>query len=173
MKIIKTPFGYYCTSPNGHYGRTNGKSIYEAQILCDPHAENMRSLLSAYLDDVQAIDINQSSTSPCAVCAQEKTKPHAQTIIKTLVNTAQGHRTSKPNTGDTPMSYIIIADVDTTNGANSGHVDDVQARILKQHNGHVSFDINSSFDTQKQDTLNLCQSLINSGFIQFSIRHSY
>jgi len=35
------------------------------------------------------------------------------------------------------------------------------------------FDMRGDFETQKEDTLWLCERLVNAGFLNFNIRHSF
>ena len=72
------------------------------------------------------------------------------------------------------MGYIIVAEVDTTSADNHhAKIETVDARILSNHDGKISFDIRGDFDNRKQLTKDLCITLIDSGFLEFSIHHSY
>ena len=73
------------------------------------------------------------------------------------------------------MSYIIVAGVDTTTELNcQGVVADVDARILSDSgDGFIKFDLRGDFDIHKELTMALCRSLIDAGFVEFTISHSY
>jgi len=74
------------------------------------------------------------------------------------------------------MGYIITAEVDTTAEMNMGaDRTKVQARVLSEHNGYITFDVKGDFDPQIQRylVLELCRDLVGAGFVQFNITHSY
>lgn len=72
------------------------------------------------------------------------------------------------------MSYIITAEVDTSSEEHyHGRVEDVDARILREEDNRVTFDIPGDFQKQEELTRKLCNSLIDAGFISFTIHHSY
>lgn len=72
------------------------------------------------------------------------------------------------------MGYIICAEVDLLDEENIGGViSTVKARILSERNNIVTFDIKGEFGKQPELVTNLCQTLVDSGFYSFSIRHSY
>lgn len=74
------------------------------------------------------------------------------------------------------MSYIITADVYIHSEINMGaDISKVKSRILSEHNGYISFDVKGDFDTkvQRELILELCRDLIDAGFVEFNISHSY
>ena len=72
------------------------------------------------------------------------------------------------------MSYIITAEVFRYKEENfRGDIKLVNARILSESEGLIIFDIPGDFLKQKELTKELCLSLIDAGFISFSINHSY
>lgn len=72
------------------------------------------------------------------------------------------------------MGYIITAEVYTDKEENYGaKIEDVDARILSQRAGAITFDVRGDFDAQKELTRKLCNSLIDAGFVSFAISHSY
>jgi hypothetical protein len=73
-----------------------------------------------------------------------------------------------------PMSYIIIAEVDTTREENMhGDFSKVNASVLSERNGFISFDVPCKFYEAQQRTKALCESLIDAGFVAFAVSHSY
>lgn len=74
------------------------------------------------------------------------------------------------------MGYIIAAEVDTTAGIAAGaDRTKVQARVLSEHNGYITFYVKGDFDPQIQRdlVLELCRDLVGAGFVQFNITHRY
>ena len=72
------------------------------------------------------------------------------------------------------MSYIITAEVFRNSEENfNGDITLVDARILSKNEDWITFDIPGDFYKQKRLTKKLCLSLIDAGFISFSINHSY
>lgn len=72
------------------------------------------------------------------------------------------------------MSYIITAEVDTTCEENAiAEKTKVNARILSERKGYITFDVRGDFENQKKLTKDLCSTLIDAGFISFKIGHSY
>jgi hypothetical protein len=74
------------------------------------------------------------------------------------------------------MSYIITAEVCTHSEVNIGaDRTKVKARILSEHNGYITFDVQGDFDTkiQRELVVSLCRDLTNAGFLEFKISHSY
>ena len=72
------------------------------------------------------------------------------------------------------MSYIITAEVFIDGEDNlNGDITKVNARILSKREESITFDIPGDFYRQKELTKNLCTTLIDAGFISFSIGHSY
>ena len=72
------------------------------------------------------------------------------------------------------MSYIIIAEVNTTSEENfHGNKSLVDARVLSERDGYINFDVQGEFGKQKERSKRLCNTLIDAGFVSFSIRHSY
>jgi hypothetical protein len=66
------------------------------------------------------------------------------------------------------MSYIIVAEVDTTCEENfHGNKSLVDARILSERDGYINFDIQGKFGEQKERTRQLCNTLIDAGFVSF------
>lgn len=73
------------------------------------------------------------------------------------------------------MGYVIIAEVDKTTEINHGaDRSKVKARVLFENNSHVTFDVKGEFKKEKQRALvmELCQDLVDAGYVEFSIRHS-
>lgn len=72
------------------------------------------------------------------------------------------------------MSYIITAEVFTAVEENlSGDISKVNARILSKRDGSITFDIRGDFYKQQELTRKLCNTLIDAGFVSFTIGHSY
>lgn len=72
------------------------------------------------------------------------------------------------------MSYIITAEVRTDTEENyHGKKEQVDARILSEKDGYITFDIPGDFKKQKELTKKLCNTLIDAGFVSFEIGHSY
>jgi len=72
------------------------------------------------------------------------------------------------------MSYIVTAKVRTSLEENIGGDErKVKARVLKKDDFEITFDLPGSFEKQKEITLELCKTLIESGFVSFEIGHSY
>ena len=72
------------------------------------------------------------------------------------------------------MSYIIIAEVGLNSEENSGgNIEKVEARIFHKRGNIIYFDVPGDLDNKKEITRKLCNSLINAGFVQFNIRHSF
>lgn len=72
------------------------------------------------------------------------------------------------------MSYIVTANVRTKVEENlGGKIEAVNASILKQGDGEITFDVIGDFSRQKEITLELCKTLIEAGFVSFEIGHSY
>jgi hypothetical protein len=72
------------------------------------------------------------------------------------------------------MSYIITAAVYLHAEENfNGDKSKVEARILSERDGVLTFDIQGVFGEEKQRTLGLCKTLIDAGFVSFTIGHSY
>jgi hypothetical protein len=74
------------------------------------------------------------------------------------------------------MSYIITAEVNTAEEMNAnGDITKVVARVLSKRDGRITFDVPGDFDPdkQKQITKNLCETMIDAGFMSFCIGHSY
>jgi hypothetical protein len=72
------------------------------------------------------------------------------------------------------MSYIIVAEVFTNVEENlSGDISKVDARILSKGDWSITFDIRGDFYKQRELTRKLCNTLIDAGFVSFTIGHSY
>jgi len=72
------------------------------------------------------------------------------------------------------MSYIITAEVYTDKEENwQGDISKVNARILSKRDICVTFDIPGNFKNQKELTKQLCNMLVDAGFVSFTIGHSY
>ena len=74
------------------------------------------------------------------------------------------------------MGYIITAEADTTVEMNQGaDRSKMKARVLSERNGCVTFDVRGSFDAEEQRelVLGLCRTLVEAGFLEFRISHSY
>jgi len=76
------------------------------------------------------------------------------------------------------LSYQIIAEIPLDNA------DDPRAKTLLREprvrplrfdaeEDIQHFDIRGDFDSQKYDTLWLCEKIVEAGFLNFTIRHSY
>lgn len=74
------------------------------------------------------------------------------------------------------MSYIVTAeaytgmDCEKNIGADASKVD---ARILSLREGKVTFDVRGEHGKEAEIVRALCISLIDAGFFEFSIGHSY
>lgn len=72
------------------------------------------------------------------------------------------------------MSYIVVANVDVTDEDNAGaDKTAVEARILAERNGEITFDVSGDHQRKKELTLQMATTLINAGFYCFEIHHSY
>lgn len=72
------------------------------------------------------------------------------------------------------MSYIITANVHTDTEANlHGDKAKVAARISSERDGTIPFNVRGHYDKQAELIKALCNSLIDAGFIAFSIGHSF
>lgn len=72
------------------------------------------------------------------------------------------------------MSYIIVAEVDEASEMNTGgDPGKVRARILSRENGRIAFDVRGEFGREPGIIQDLVASLLDAGFYDFSIRHSY
>ncbi|MFQ6333226.1 hypothetical protein [Methylophilus sp. 3sh_L] len=74
------------------------------------------------------------------------------------------------------MSYVITAEVHLDAHMNiSGDISKVKARFFYRNDNSIVFDVNGSFDskTQKEIVLKLCRDMVDAGFLDFSIRHSF
>jgi hypothetical protein len=72
------------------------------------------------------------------------------------------------------MSYIIIAEVRLDLEENMhGDIKKVNARILSKNNNSIVFDIPGDFHNQQELTKQFCNTLVDAGFFQFEIKHSY
>jgi len=73
------------------------------------------------------------------------------------------------------VSYIITADVPLSTEQNQcGDVNKVEARVLSHRPDiSVTFDVPGKFGEQEQRTRALCNTLIDAGFVEFRIGHSY
>ena len=74
------------------------------------------------------------------------------------------------------MSYIITAEVSKTAEMNQGADQTlVKARVLSERDGYVTFDVPGDFDPDKRRglVLSLCRDLVDAGFVEFRISHSY
>lgn len=72
------------------------------------------------------------------------------------------------------MSYIIIAEVDLTSEPNMhGDRGKVTAGVLSERDGYLTFDVPGKFGEEQRRTKALCETLIDAGFVQFTVRHSY
>jgi hypothetical protein len=74
------------------------------------------------------------------------------------------------------MGYIIFAEADITEEINIlADTAKVDARILSQDKGHITFDVHGNFNIEKQKQLTkaLCETMIDAGFLSFRIGHSY
>jgi len=72
------------------------------------------------------------------------------------------------------MSYIITAEVDTREEINQGgDRSKVKARTLSEGNGVITFYVKGDFMQNQALVLGLCKDLVDAGFIEFKIGHSY
>ena len=72
------------------------------------------------------------------------------------------------------MSYIVTAKVDLNDEMNLGaKAGDVRARTLSLREGMITFDVPGDFQRTPEIVKGLCDSLIEAGFLSFSISHSY
>ena len=74
------------------------------------------------------------------------------------------------------MGYIITAEADKNAEINRGaDRSKVKARVLSDSNGYVEFDVKGDFDLEKQRALvlELCHDLVEAGYVEFRIGHSY
>jgi hypothetical protein len=74
------------------------------------------------------------------------------------------------------MGYIITAEADTTVEVNQcADRAKVKARVLSERNGYVTFDAPGDFNLEKQRAvvLELCRDLVDAGYVEFRISHSY
>jgi len=72
------------------------------------------------------------------------------------------------------MSYIITAEVFINAEENlSGDISKVTAEILSERDCRITFSIRGDFHKQGQLTKQLCNTLIDAGFLSFDIGHSY
>ena len=72
------------------------------------------------------------------------------------------------------MSYIICAEVYPDEEVNMGaERDKVDAAVLNEREGYITFYVPGKFGEEKARTLQLCTSLINAGYSEFRIRHSF
>lgn len=74
------------------------------------------------------------------------------------------------------MSYIITAEVDTTLEVNQGaDRSKVDARVLSERDGYIAFDVCGEFNDERRRelVLGLCRTLVEAGYVEFRISHSY
>jgi len=73
------------------------------------------------------------------------------------------------------VSYIITADDPLSTEQNQcGDINKVEARVLSHRPDiSVTFDVPGKFGEQEQRTRALCNTLIDAGFVEFRIGHSY
>lgn len=72
------------------------------------------------------------------------------------------------------MSYIITAEIYAEDEANMGaDPDNVEATILSERDGILTFSVPGVFGEQRQRTAALCMTLIEAGYVLFRIGHSY
>lgn len=74
------------------------------------------------------------------------------------------------------MSYIVTAEayIGPDSEKNLGaSVSKVEARILSQRDGKITFDVQGEHGKEAEIVRALCLSLIAAGFYEFSIGHSY
>lgn len=72
------------------------------------------------------------------------------------------------------MGYIVTAEVYTDLETNMhGDKSKVDARILCERTGYIEFDVRGEFGMQQEITRRLCNTLIDAGFVEFRIGHSY
>lgn len=74
------------------------------------------------------------------------------------------------------MSYRITAEVNITSEVNRGaDTSKVKARILSQRDGSITFDVPGEYESERQSALvlDLCRELVEAGFVEFRIGHSF
>lgn len=72
------------------------------------------------------------------------------------------------------MSYVITAEVYAETEVNmGGDKTKVAARTLSERDGTITFNVHGDFEQQAELTKALCNSLIDAGFLDFKIGHSY
>ena len=72
------------------------------------------------------------------------------------------------------MGYIVTAQVYLHAEMNMhGDATKVDARILSNVNGYITFDVKGEFGEEKRIVGDLCKTLLEAGYYEFSINHSY
>ena len=72
------------------------------------------------------------------------------------------------------MSYIITATIELDLEMNhGGAIEQVDARFLSRNGHTITLDVKGEFGLQNVIVKKLCNSLIDAGFVDFSIGHSY
>jgi len=72
------------------------------------------------------------------------------------------------------LTYVVIAEVDTQREMNlHGDRLKVAARLLSDRDGCIKFDVRGKFGEEKRVVSELVSTLLDAGFYEFSIRHSY
>ncbi len=72
------------------------------------------------------------------------------------------------------MSYIITAEVRLSDEENfHGDRSKVDARVLSERDGYITFDVAGDHYKKEELTKKLCSTLIDAGFLSFDIGHSY
>jgi hypothetical protein len=72
------------------------------------------------------------------------------------------------------MTYIITAKVYLNDEVNrSGERDKMQAKVLSEREGNITFRVPGEFGEEQTHTRVLCGSLIDAGFVAFDIGHSF
>ena len=72
------------------------------------------------------------------------------------------------------MGYIITAEIPLDSAMNQGaDIEQVEARFLCKTGVTVTLDVKGEFGLQNVIVKKLCNSLIDAGFVEFSIGHSY
>jgi hypothetical protein len=72
------------------------------------------------------------------------------------------------------MPFIIVAEVNAASEVNAGaDRTKVKARLHSERGSELCFNVRGEFGKQTELTGALCQSLVDAGYLEFSIRHSY
>ena len=72
------------------------------------------------------------------------------------------------------MGYIVTAEVYLHSEMNMhGDATKVDARILSNCNGYITFDVKGEFGEEQRIVGDLCKTLLDSGYYEFRISHSY